>query len=132
MLRAIRYSTEAPPNGSAPNASPPDGYKDRVLKLIPSEVVAFFLFCKGVIPDSDSWYLFAVFVAGLVATPLYLVRSTANDAIRPKPKQVLLTSLAFVVWVFAIGNPLASFSVALPTLVPPLLLATFTLFSPLL
>lgn len=101
-----------------------------LLKLIPSEVLAVFVFVQGVLPDALPPH--AVFTAILLAlTPVYLrwgmgVRSRA---------QLAVSTLSLVVWIFAMGNgpvrflkpPLyepwyGSMALALWTLVPPVFL----------
>lgn len=101
-----------------------------LLKLMPSEIVAVYLFLQGVLPDRLVPHL--VVSAVLVAlTPLYLrfamgVRSRV---------QLLVSTLSMVVWIYALGQgpvrflsaPLyepwyGSAALAIWTLVPPMLL----------
>jgi hypothetical protein len=102
-----------------------------LLKLIPSEILAVFVFVQGVLPDLLPPHL--VFTAILIGlTPFYLrwgmgVRSRA---------QLAVSTLSLVVWIFAMGNgpvrflkpPLyepwyGSMALALWTLVPPIFLS---------
>jgi hypothetical protein len=102
-----------------------------LLKLIPSEILAVFVFVQGVLPDR--WPPHLAFTAVLLAlTPVYLrwgmgVRSRA---------QLSVSTLSLAVWIFAMGNgpvrflkpPLyepwyGSMALALWTLVPPIFLS---------
>lgn len=80
-----------------------DGFKDRLLKYIPAEVLTLYLAIDGLLrarPPSPalSW---ALFVFGLLATVLYL-RFGAGVT---KPLQLAVSAVAFCVWALAIGGP---------------------------
>lgn len=79
-------------------------YKDRLLKLIPSEIVAAYLVIEGLIP-SDAPQAGAVSLIAslilLVLIPFYLKRTMSVE----KPVQILFTMVSFVVWVYAVGGP---------------------------
>jgi hypothetical protein len=102
-----------------------------LLKLIPSEVIAVFIFIQGVMPRSLLPHLVVALL--LVAiTPVYLywaagVRSRA---------QLVVSTLSLVVWIYAMGvGPLrflrapfyepwhGAVALAVWTLVPPMVLA---------
>jgi hypothetical protein len=101
-----------------------------LLKLIPSEVIAVFIFVQGVMPG-QFWphLLVALVLVGL--TPLYL-RLAAGVRSR---SQLVLSTLSMVVWIYAMGTgPLrflrppyyepwhGAVLLAVWTLVPPMLL----------
>ena len=101
-----------------------------LLKLIPSEVIAVFIFVQGVMPG-ELWphLVMAVVLVGL--TPLYLsfaagVKSRA---------QLILSTCSMVVWIYAMGTGPLRFVrapfyepwhgaalLAVWTLVPPMIL----------
>ena len=107
-----------------------DSFLKALLKLIPSEVVAVYLFVLGILPDRLAPH---AAVAGLLValTPLYLrfamgVRAAA---------QLAVSTVSMAVWIFALGEGPVHFlrapwyepwygSVALAiwTLVPPMFL----------
>jgi hypothetical protein len=90
-------------------------FLQKIGQLVPSEVLAFFLAVLGVARNSlDSagkltenahLVLVAAFVLGLVVTPAYLWRMAANDP-SPAPKiiHLILSTVAFGVWAYAIGG----------------------------
>ena len=83
---------------------PPDEYLGKVLKLIPAEVVSVYVAAIGIMEVAENvntltwfWLIFAVC---LIAIPLYLwVATKVRDLL-----QMGISTIAFVVWVFAIGN----------------------------
>lgn len=95
----------APP----PPPLPEDKYRDRLLKYIPAEVVTFYLGLSATaaaatnVPGTVHWAIFAV---GIVATPFYL-RYYLDVRVRV---QLVISTLAFVVWVFALGRPFTDFA----------------------
>ena len=88
-----------------------DDYKARLLKYIPAEVVAVYVSATGIVPTASPsrdrllWIIFAVCA---VATPLYLARATADPVGKPLWLQVILASIAFLVWAYALGGPFQS------------------------
>jgi len=83
-------------------------YKDRLLKLIPSEVVAAYLVIDGLIPsDAPQAGLVSLIssIILLVFVPFYLKRTMRVE----KPFQILFTMLSFIVWVYSLGGPFSHY-----------------------
>jgi hypothetical protein len=101
-----------------------------LLKLIPSEVIAVYVFIQGVLPRQLLPHLvMALVLVGL--TPLYLRLATGVKS----QAQLILSTLSLVVWIYAMGTgPLrfvrapfyepwhGAVLLAIWTLVPPMLL----------
>jgi hypothetical protein len=102
-----------------------------LLKLIPSEVIAVFVFIQGVMPRQLLPHLVVTLL--LVAiTPVYLSWAAG---VRSRP-QLVISTLSLVVWIYAMGlGPLrfvrppfyepwhGAVALAVWTLVPPIFLA---------
>jgi len=101
-----------------------------LLKLIPSEVIAVFIFVQGVMPG-EFWPHFILAVVLVALTPLYLSRAAGVQS----RAQLVLSTLSMVVWIYAMGTgPLrfvrppyyepwhGAVLLAVWTLVPPMLL----------
>jgi hypothetical protein len=102
-----------------------------LLKLIPSEVIAVFVFIQGVMPRQLLPHLVVTLL--LVAiTPVYLSWAAG---VRSRP-QLVISTLSLVVWIYAMGmGPLrfvrppfyepwhGAVALAIWTLVPPMFLA---------
>ena len=91
------------------NAEPAD-YLGRLVGYIPAEIVGVYLtaagFAEAAGADSQKW-LWIVFGVSFVLTPIYMIFAT-NDKKKNKGPlyvQVILATLAFPLWVFAIGGP---------------------------
>ena len=103
-----------------------------LLKLIPSEVIAVFIFIQGVMPPALLPHLVVALL--LVAiTPVYLRRASGVDS----RAQLVVSTLSLVVWIYAIGTgPLrfvrppyyepwhGAVALAVWTLVPPIFLTS--------
>lgn len=123
---------------------PNQQYKDKLLKLIPSEIVAAYMVIHGIlhgpvaqahtiqIGQTDltapvAWIVFAVL---FVLTPVYLARIHHVTRI----SQLALTTASFAVWVYTLGGPfqlagwyhpqIASVLLVLWTLIIPLSIRT--------
>lgn len=89
-----------------PDAPRADEYTDRLVKYIPAEVVAAYVAVQGIVQVAADATLartlhWIAFVALLLMTPLYLWRIQRVE----KAGQLVISSAAFLVWVFAIGGP---------------------------
>lgn len=112
-----------------------DGYLDRVVKYIPADIVAAYVFASGAIAAStvDDPEILLWIVSGVLAviTPIWILRM-ASSAGKPAPKTQAIVSLgAFCVWVFALGGPFAETSWYDP-LYGSLLLVFYTLATALI
>ena len=83
-----------------------DSYLEKVVKYIPSEVVTAWMFAKSVLKvaagASNPALLWAAFAFGILITAGLKYKQTRL------PLQVAISTGAFAVWVFALGEPLAS------------------------
>jgi hypothetical protein len=87
-------------------AEPADEYKERLLKYIPAEVVALYVALLGIIQGASEGFpkneaLWGITLLLLVGTPLFLSRVSGVK----KRQQLIISTLAFGVWVFALGGP---------------------------
>ena len=110
----LRARTPAAGHDVAPQAAlgeteKPDDYVGRLAKYIPAETVAFYLAASGALPgapDSPNvigqWVVFGL---GFVITVLYFVVVTKRQGKPPLWSQIVFPTIAYVVWVFAIGGP---------------------------
>jgi hypothetical protein len=92
------------------DAPPRDGYIDRLLKYIPAEIVALYLGVTNVIPPPLKVHRTAVWVVSVISAlcvPLYMYLSTRKANQPTLWSQILISSIAFPLWVFAIGGPFA-------------------------
>jgi hypothetical protein len=92
---------------TGPAAAQPDGYLDRLVKYVPADVIAFYLAVQAGIanlPDGQRPFgAWAVFLFFLFGTVVWLRKAGVTSR-----TQLLLSVMAFAVWVFATsGGPLA-------------------------
>ena len=101
-----------------------------LLKLIPSEIIAVFLFLQGVLPDRLIPHLvISLLLIGI--TPLYLYTAMGVRSWG----QLVVSTLSMVVWIYALGQGPVRFLeapiyepwygsaiLAVWTLIPPMLL----------
>jgi hypothetical protein len=93
----------------AGKAGAPDTYFDKVVKYIPSDIVAAWTAATGLIKSAANvptntvlWICFAV---GILLTAAWTWRQTNIANQPPAKKQILISTIAFGVWVFALGAP---------------------------
>jgi hypothetical protein len=91
-----------------------DTYVDRIVKYIPSDIVAAWIALTGLIAGAADipaaktlWIVFAVMVA---ITFIWVWRQTRTASAPPSMVQALISTGSFVVWVFALGGPFANLS----------------------
>ena len=104
-------------------------YKERLLKLIPTEIVAAYLVIEGLIPQEAthgavvSLISFGVLL-GLI--PLYLKKTMQVH----QPWQIVFTMVSFVVWVYSLGGPFIHYGLHI-SYMGSVLLILWTLLIPL-
>lgn len=120
-----------------------DKYLDKVKKYIPTEVVLAYVFLQQTIENSASevggfWtkdVLYGViFFICLIVTPIYKYMQV-NDAALSKPiRQLVISTLAFIVWVFYFGDwfELLLGKEYYSTVLATILMVSFTLTTPIL
>jgi hypothetical protein len=104
----------------------PDRYTSRLLKYIPAEVIALYLTLDGLIRSSDKVPVslhWGVFAFGVVGTYLYLWRVASVT----KQTQLIISVIAYCVWVFALGGPFVHLNWYVP-IYGALLLPVYTFF----
>ena len=89
----------------------PDEYGDRLIKYIPSEVIALYLTVAGMIsvaPEGIPKDSLAWFSAGFLwlMTPVYLWRIQNVKKI----STLLIAFVSFLIWVFTLGGPFTQLS----------------------
>lgn len=110
---ALTVQADAP---QAANQTETDDYTTRIVKYIPAEVVAFYLAADKLfanaadvvnaniaeifVNDHLHYFSIAVFVIGLIGTPIYIHQQAANDD--PWQVQAGISTIAFVIWSYAI------------------------------
>lgn len=89
-----------------PQAPAGDDYSTRVMKYIPGEAVAVYIGVDRVVREmgGEAALLWIAFLVILALTPVYLYRV---QKVRAWP-QLVVSTLAFAVWVFSLGGPFAS------------------------
>lgn len=140
VVSAVKESAIAPvsalsaaPADSAPVSQQADTYLTKLVKYIPAEIIAVYIFISGILKSLEAsaalqWVAFALL---LVLTPLYMWRVTQDKTKPPAWAQIIIASFSFAVWVFAVGGPF----VTLPwynTLYGSLLVAVYTLVVPMI
>jgi hypothetical protein len=95
--------------GDNVTALPLDTYYDRLIKYIPADVVAGWITAKGIISSVSTattekvyWMCFAV---GLIFTFFWTYKLTKVEGHKPAWIQILIATIAFVIWVLATGKP---------------------------
>jgi hypothetical protein len=115
----------------AEEEKPKDDYFTQIIKYIPSEAVALYLTLYGIVAAAKTQVpfetiLWILFIVGLIATPIYLLRVTkVKDKV-----QLAISTVAFFIWVFALGGPFATYS-WYNTVYGAILIVVYTFFVPL-
>src|SRR5438445_3962 len=91
-----------------------DTYFDRVVKYIPADIVSAWVFVTAAVKTAtdvpQATILWIAFGCGVVLTAFWTLKQTREPG---KPAAILQTAvatIAFGVWVFALGEPFASLS----------------------
>jgi len=104
----------APGDTRGGGPAPADDYVGRLAKYIPAEIVGLYIAMVAAAPTTDAHYgtiLWAIFWLNLVLVPIYMWIVTSRETGRgPLWWQVVLPTVAFPVWAFAMGGPFKQLS----------------------
>jgi hypothetical protein len=88
----------------------PDSYSDRIVKFIPSEVVAGWLAVTTAIKSAaqppNECTMWIIFAAGLLFAAAWTWRQTSEAGKKPPYIQITVSTIAFFVWAYATGGGL--------------------------
>ena len=127
---------------SAGQKSTPDSYTAQIIKYIPAEVVAFYLpaiaTAAKLTGTANTATLWAIFVAGIVGTFLYMHRTAVNELKSQRVTysgqrasvKAMIATFAFVIWALFLGG--AWSFVTDYQIYGTLLILVFTLLGPFL
>src|SRR5262249_49940637 len=109
------FRIERPATKRAARPTPDEqfrSYLDRLMRMIPREVVALYLVGSGLIPkDESKWWLVvwtAVCLFGVFAIRMYGTRDPQAGK-GPQWPSILIAAAAFVIWVYSLGGPFIAF-----------------------
>ena len=97
-----------------------------LVKLIPAEIVAMYIILQTMVPATLVGYLF-ISVPLFILLPFYLIYAMKIKRV----DQIALMTVAFVIWIFALGGPFIFFAWYEPWMAS-VLLAMFTLVPPMI
>ncbi len=101
-------------------------YLINLVKLIPAEILALYTISMSFTPATLVGALF-VAIPLMIITPLYLVFAMGVKS----PAQVIVSTVAFAAWLFALGGPFIYFSWYQPWMAGTIL-TLFTIIPPIL
>jgi hypothetical protein len=109
-------------------------YLDRLLKLIPAEVIGLYLVGSGIIPSDQTVALVVWAVVCLVGLFAVRVYGTADAAANQPPDwtHVGISAVSFVIWIYSMGSvgPFAAWGLSVPW-IGSLLVLAWTFFVPI-
>jgi hypothetical protein len=132
MAREIRSASDAQSaKVNRESAQESNSFKDRLVKLIPSEIITAYVTIQGLISaytgaGDKITLMWVVFGALFVLTPIYLYFITDVR----KWGQIIFTSIAFVIWVIAVGSPITTILNFPSIFIGSVLLVIYTLLIP--
>ncbi len=85
-----------------------DGYLEKVMKYIPSEIVGVWITIKTIVEGNNeipqNGVLWGIFIICLFLTFAYLRLLPSDSEKKPTIKQTIISVGAFIVWAIAIGG----------------------------
>jgi hypothetical protein len=120
------------PKGAQPGEAF-NSYLERLMKMIPAEVIALYLVGAGMIPVGQSVALLVWATICLIGVIVLRAYGTADAANKLPPDWIhtLICALAFILWVYTIGGPFAAFNLYVPW-IGSLAVLVYTFFVPLI
>ncbi len=104
-------------------------YWNRLKDLVPTEVSALYVAGQGVVPAEQRIALAVWAIFCLIGTVLLIANQTKTAESMPNKKypidwtHVAISSISFLIWVYALGGPFASLGIYVPWLATLMMLA---------
>src|SRR5260370_10583564 len=109
----MNNETERSTARQRPQATAEDAYLAKIVKVIPTEVIAAYVAVSGFIKALPSQHQFLWFtlvsVFLLVLTPFWLYLTTGRTMSKGCVRHAAAGTVAFAAWVFATGGPFERF-----------------------
>lgn len=88
-------------------------YLDRLMKMIPGEVVGLYLVGSGFIPKNDLITLVVWSCICLIAVIVVRIYGTMDPARNLPPDWIhaCISAVAFIIWLYTIGGPFVAFHI---------------------
>lgn len=107
-------------------------YLDRLMRMIPGEVVGLYLIGSGFIPVGQTlgaviWTI--VCLIGVIIIKAY-GSADSEEHLPPDWTLVTISTISFVIWIYTLGGPFAAYNVWYPW-IGSLLVLAWTFFVPL-
>jgi hypothetical protein len=109
-----------------------NSYLDRLMKMIPAEVIALYLVGSSLIPKEQSIGLVVWSVVCLIGVILLRAYGTA-DSTENKPTDwthTIISAVAFVIWIYSLGGPFEAYKLQIPW-IGSLAILAYTFFVPI-
>jgi len=96
--------------------TPIQSYMERLVKLIPAEVVGLYLVGQGIIPPAEKVALVVWSIVCLGLVVLVRAKTTGDrvNSISPQWSAVAVSTVSFVIWVYTMPGPFQAFNLAVP------------------
>jgi hypothetical protein len=122
------------PQAGGDNKTKTSSYTEKVVGYIPSDVVAAYITAAGIVTAASgvpqNTLLWTIFSVGVVFTALWTNHLTKEENKPMAIGQIIISTIAFAIWSFALGGPFASLA-WYNTVYGSLLLIGYTLLVPL-
>jgi hypothetical protein len=94
-----------------------DSYAARIVKYVPADIISGWIAVTALLPGTDRRMiavLWLVFAAMLGLTPFWVSRATRVPDQPVARTQIVVSTVAFAVWVFATGPPFSYYGFYAP------------------
>jgi hypothetical protein len=96
--------------------TPIQSYMERLVKLIPAEVVGLYLVGQGIIPPDEKVALIVWSIVCLGLVILVRAHATGDHANNLSPQWIAVgvSAISFVIWVYNMPGPFQAYQAAVP------------------
>jgi hypothetical protein len=98
--------------------TPIQSYMERLVKLIPAEVVGLYLVGQGIIPPDQkiAIVVWSIVCLGLVVLVRAKTTGDRTNSISPQWGAIAVSTISFIIWVYTMPGPFQAYQLAIPYL----------------
>ncbi len=107
-------------------------YLERIIKMIPAEVIALYMVGSGVIPETETLGLLIWTVVCLIGVVALRIKYTKDvqENLSADRIHVIISAVAFIIWIYNLGGAFVEYNLHIPY-IGKLLVLAWTFFVPI-
>jgi hypothetical protein len=121
IRRPSKFGPEAEHSDDPGTPTPADGFKDylnRLVKMIPSEIIGLYMIGSGYIDIKDKGLIVGWSIACFILVFVVRIFGTSDKRrnVPPEWPAIFISAAAFIIWLYWLGGPFQAYGIQKPSI----------------